>query len=332
MKILLYLEGEKLISKSGIGRAIKHQERALDLAGIDYTTNPKDDYDIVHINTYGFKSLHLLRKAKKRKKKVIVHAHSTKEDFENSFKGSNMLAPMVKNYLTFFYEQADHIITPTPYARDLLRNYGITRPISPVSNGIDLRKYQPDEKKEAAFREYFNLEPGEKAVISAGLYFKRKGIEDFVKVAEQMPDVRFIWFGQINKLLIPQDIVDLVEKNHPANVIFPGYIKGPVFEGAMSGADAFFFPSYEETEGIVVLEALASRQHVLVRDIPVYRGWLDSRSAAMGRSNQEFMAELEAILRGQIDRREAGYQVAESRSISQVAKELVRIYRKVMVE
>ena len=34
----------------------------------------------------------------------------------------------------------------------------------------------------------------------------------------------------------------------------------------------FSFPSREETEGIVVLEALASQQQVLVRDIPVYQG------------------------------------------------------------
>ncbi|MDQ0221877.1 glycosyltransferase [Streptococcus moroccensis] len=330
MKILLYLEGEKLISKSGIGRAIKHQERALTLAGIDYTTNVKEDYDIVHINTYGFRSLRLLRQAKRQGKRVIVHAHSTKEDFENSFKGSNLLAPMVKNYLAHFYQQADHIITPTPYSESLLRSYGITRPISAISNGIELSKYQPDPQKETRFREYFNLEPHQKVVISAGLYFKRKGIVDFVKVAEQMPHVRFIWFGQINKLLIPHDIVDLVEKNHPANVSFPGYIKGPVFEGAMSGADAFFFPSHEETEGIVVLEALASHQHVLVRDIPVYQGWLDRTSVTMGRTNEEFVAALDDILGGQIDRREAGFQVAKGRAIEEVSRQLAAVYRKVM--
>ena len=35
--------------------------------------------------------------------------------------------------------------------------------------------------------------------------------------------------------------------------------------------ESFLFPSREETEGIVVLEALASQQQVLVRDIPVYQ-------------------------------------------------------------
>ncbi len=42
----------------------------------------------------------------------------------------------------------------------------------------------------------------------------------------------------------------------------PGYFKGAVFQGAMTGSDAFF-PIYEETEGIVV-PALASHRISLV--------------------------------------------------------------------
>ena len=52
MKVLLYTENEKIIGKSGLGKAIKHQMKALEKNGIDYTTNIKDDYDILHINTY----------------------------------------------------------------------------------------------------------------------------------------------------------------------------------------------------------------------------------------------------------------------------------------
>ena len=47
MKVLLYTENQKLIGKSGLGKAIKHQMKALELMGIDYTTDPKDDYDIL---------------------------------------------------------------------------------------------------------------------------------------------------------------------------------------------------------------------------------------------------------------------------------------------
>ncbi|MBU5894648.1 hypothetical protein JVW19_22010, partial [Vibrio cholerae O1] len=78
----------------------------------------------------------------------------------------------------------------------------------------------------------FNIEDNQKVVICAGLYFKRKGIDDFVKVAEKMPDVRFIWFGYQNLWTIPGWVRRLVKKNHPNNVLSPGYIKGDVFEGA----------------------------------------------------------------------------------------------------
>ena len=84
MKVLLYLEGKSVLEKSGIGRALHHQMHALDLAGIPYTTDILGDYDVVHINTYGPRSLMLLHAAKRRGKKVIMHGHSTREDFENS--------------------------------------------------------------------------------------------------------------------------------------------------------------------------------------------------------------------------------------------------------
>ena len=138
-------------------------------------------------------------------------------------------------------------------------------PVVAISNGIDLSKYCQSPEKEQAFKNHFQVLPDQKIVMCAALYFKRKGIDDFVKVAEMMPDVRFIWFGETNLWTVPGWVRRLVKKNHPTNVEFPGYIKGDIYEGAMTASDVFFFPSHEETEGIVVLEALASHQKVLVR-------------------------------------------------------------------
>ena len=122
----------------------------------------------------------------------------------------------------------------------------------------------------------------------------------------------------------------LLEKDHPSNVEFPGYFKGAVFQGAMTGSDAFFFPSYEETEGIVVLEALASHQHTVLRDIPVYNGWIDETSSELCHNVDEFVDSLNKVLNGQVDKREAGYKVAESRSIDLVAYQLVEAYQTVL--
>ncbi len=330
MKVLLYLEAENYLRKSGIGRAIKHQERALDLIGQDYTTNPNDDYDIAHVNTYGLKSWRLISRAKKNGKKVIMHGHSTEEDFRDSFIGSNLIAPLFKWYLCRFYQRADAIITPTNYSKKLITSYGITHPIFTVSNGIDLDRYISEPHKEETFRKYFNIQPDEQVVVCAGLYFMRKGIDEFVKVAERMPHVRFIWFGETNKLVIPHKVYKLVTKNHPQNVTFAGYIKGDVFEGAMSAADVFFFPSREETEGIVVLEALASHQHLVLRDIPVYEGWLDNNSAELATDVDGFVNALEKVLSGQSQKQEVGYKVAQSRSIEKIAHQLVEVYKEVM--
>lgn len=318
------------MEKSGIGRALQHQMHALDLAGIPYTTDVLGDYDVVHINTYGPRSLLLLHAAKRRGKKVIMHGHSTKEDFENSFIGSNLFAPLFGKYLAHMYKKADFIITPSEYSKQLIQSYGVTTPIVAVSNGIDLDKYQKDPRKEEVFRNYFQIQPGQKVVVCAGLYFRRKGIEDFVEVARRMPDVRFIWLGSISKWIIPRKIRKLVQRNHPANVEFPGYFKGAVFQGAMSGSDAFFFPSYEETEGIVVLEALASGQHVVLRDIPVYQGWVDEESAELCHDVDEFVSSLRKVLDGRVDKRQAGYKVAQSRAIDDVADQLVQAYQRVL--
>ena len=185
-------------------------------------------------------------------------------------------------------------------------------------------------KKKKSFASILISKKVKKVVICAGLYFKRKGIEDFVEVARRMPDVRFIWLGSINKWIIPRKIRRIVEKDHPSNVEFPGYFKGAVFQGAMTGSDAFFFPSYEETEGIVVLEALASHQHTVLRDIPVYNGWIDETSSELCHNVDEFVDSLNKVLNGQVDKREAGYKVAESRSIDLVAYQLVEAYQTVL--
>lgn len=329
MKVLLYLEGENILKRSGIGRAMRHQEQALDLQGIPWTRNPKEDFDILHANTYGPKTWFLMRRVRKAGRKVIFHGHSTKEDFKDSFLGSNLIAPLFKWYLMRFYKKADLIITPTAYSAHLLASYGLTCPILPLSNGIDLERYQISKKKELAFRSHFALHEDASVVVSAGLYFKRKGLDDFVAVARQFPDVKFIWFGYQPLWSIPAPMRKII-KNPPANVIFPGYIKGEIYEGALTSASCFFFPSREETEGIVVLEALASKQQILVRKIPVYEGWLGEDAAHFANDAESFARALKSLLSQSKVANTAGYAVAESKSIQNIAQELEAAYQEVL--
>ena len=83
MKVLLYTESLKAISKSGLGKAIKHQMKALDSAKISYTNDPNEQpYDVAHINFYLLKSYRLAKKLRKQDVPVVYHAHSTEEDLE----------------------------------------------------------------------------------------------------------------------------------------------------------------------------------------------------------------------------------------------------------
>ena len=333
MKVLIYFEGQQLLSKSGIGRAFDHQKKALESAGVPYSTDENElDFDILHINTYGLNSQRMVRRAKRADKKVIYHAHSTEEDFRNSFIGSNQVSAIYKKHLVRLYSSADFIITPTLYSKKVIEGYGIEQPIEAISNGIDLTRFNRNVEKEKQFRDYFQLPLDKKVIISVGLYFERKGLVDFVEVARRFPEYTFIWFGHTPLYTIPKKIRAIIQGDHPDNVIFPGYIKGDIIEGAYTNADLFFFPSYEETEGIVVLEALASRQHVLVREIPVYDGWLvPGENAYMGRTNEDFCNQIEQIIEKKaIDLRENGWQTAQGKSIQAIGQQLKLVYEKVL--
>lgn len=333
MKVLIYFEGQQLLSKSGIGRAFDHQKKALESAGVPYSTDENElDFDILHINTYGLNSQRMVRRAKRADKKVIYHAHSTEEDFRNSFIGSNQVSAIYKKHLVRLYSSADFIITPTLYSKKVIEGYGIEQPIEAISNGIDLTRFNRNVEKEKQFRDYFQLPLDKKVIISVGLYFERKGLVDFVEVARRFPEYTFIWFGHTPLYTIPKKIRAIIQGDHPDNVIFPGYIKGDIIEGAYTNADLFFFPSYEETEGIVVLEALASRQHVLVREIPVYDGWLvPGENAYMGRTNEDFCNQMEQIIEKKaIDLRENGWQTAQGKSIQAIGQQLKSVYEKVL--
>ena len=139
MKVLLFSEGMNLIKISGLGRAIMHQQKALSLNGIEYTLDPKDDYDVVHINTLGPKSKALAKKAKRNGKRVVYHAHSTEEDFRNSFIGSNLVAGIFKKWICSCYKQGDVIANPTEYSKSLIQGYGIKIPFMPYQTVLTLR-------------------------------------------------------------------------------------------------------------------------------------------------------------------------------------------------
>ena len=296
MKVLLYAKNQQVVSKSGVGKAMSMQKEALLANGVEVTENSEDSYDVVHINTIFPSDYRMAKRAKKEGKKVVYHAHSTKEDFQNSFTGSNLIAPLFKKWIMKCYRLGDIILTATEYSKTLLKGYGIENPVYAISNGVDTSLFSKNILAREDFRKKYGLRQDDKVIMSVGLYFERKGILDFVELAEQMPEYKFIWFGYTPDIQIPSKVRRAVHKSL-TNLIFAGYVPKEELINAYSSCDLFFFPSYDETEGIVVLEALSSEIPVLLRDIPVYENWLENRKDVYkGKTNKEFSSLIKDIL------------------------------------
>jgi len=287
MKTYIYEGGLGIVAKSGVGSAIKHQKNMLKQADIEEAKSWKEA-DIIHMNTVFPDSVLAACLAKMQGKKVVYYGHSTMEDFRNSFIGSNRFASLFKKWICFCYSLGDIVITPTEYSKGLLESYGIQKKIYAVSNGVDTEFFQSrnKEKEKQELHEKYKIPMNRKVVVSAGHLIRRKGILDFLELAKMMPEITFIWFGGGNDSLVTQEVKEAVKKKSE-NVIFAGYVEAEELRNAYCGADAFAFFSYEETEGIVVLEALACEVPVVLRDIPVYKGWIQDQIQAYKVHNLE---------------------------------------------
>lgn len=327
MKIYIYSGGERLVGKSGVGQAIRHQRECLRRSGVDVTDRWTPDAAAVHVNTVLPDSVLAALGAKLRGRKVVWYGHSTMEDFRSSFKGSDALAPLFRRWITFCYGLGDVVLTPTEYSRRLLEGYGLKKPVYSISNGVDTRFFHPDPAARAALRARYGLGAEEKVVVSVGHTIARKGLPEFLELARQLPEARFLWFGWTDPKLVPREIIQAMEAA-PANVLFPGYVGREELREAYQGADVFAFLSHEETEGIVVLEALACGVPTVLRDIPVYEGWLEHGENVYKASNSvEFQRTVSGLLDKTLpDLTAAGRAAAEARSLEQVGKRLKEIY------
>lgn len=331
MKVLLYTEGEKYTKKSGLGKAIKHQMKALEYVKIPYTTNPKDDYDIIHINFYGPKSYYLAKKAKKEGKKVVYHAHSTEEDFKSGFIFCKQVAPLFKKWLIKCYSLGDVIVTPTPYSKKLLEGYGIKKKIYAISNGIELDLFKSDATSGERFRKKYNIKKDDKVIIGIGLYITRKGIVDFVELAKRLKEYKFIWFGYSPLIAATKDVKEAVTTKLD-NLTFAGYVPQQEIKDALNGCDIYIFPTFEETEGIPIIEACACKTTTIVRDIPIFDDWLeDKKDVYKGKNVDDFEKLIKDILNGKLKKLgEDSYQIAKERDIKRVGEQLKKVYESLL--
>ncbi len=328
MKVCLYLELEQSAAWSGgIRQAYENHRRALRLAGVDVTGDPDDDFDLLHLETLGPRSFYLAERFSGTRP-LVVHAHTTAEDFANSFVMSDVLAPHLGRVLTHYYNKADVIVAPSEYTRRVLVAHGVTRPIDVVSNGVDLRRFASLRRPRLLGRGRLLLSGV--VVFAVGLVLLRKGVDLFAEVARHLPHLTFVWFGRIHRAVKPETLRVIEEA--PLNLHFPGYVDDIV--QAYAAGDIFFFPSAVENEGIAILEAAAAGRPLVLRDAACFADrFVHAENCLKADDVDGFAREIarladHADLRAQLGVR--ARQFAEARSLDQVGRSLRGIYGRVL--
>lgn len=334
LRVLVPRGMDQLARESGIGAAIRHQEKVIRSLGHEVVHSPLDDFDVVHLNTPFPDTPLLARWARLRRRPVLMWAHSTEDDFRDSFTGANAVAPLFRRWIAHLYRRGDAVVTPSGYARELISapKYGLRAPIHVLSNGVDTSFFRPDPSARGRLRESLGLGPEAEVVVSVGMQLVRKGIVDWVELARSMPGTTFVWYGRTDPRMLTAAVRRALA-GAPANALFPGYVQAAELRDAYCGADAFCFLTTEETEGIVLLEALACGAPVLVRGIPLYRDQFPDGEVTHQVTGEgpAFVAatarKLRALLDGELaDLRAAGRAAAEDVDLDRVAERLAAIY------
>ncbi|HLD00032.1 MAG TPA: glycosyltransferase family 4 protein [Patescibacteria group bacterium] len=329
MTACLYLEFSRITLEGGIMTAWKTQCNALRAAGVKVVTNPSEPHDVLHVYLPLLRSRWLVQKYHWMGKPLVTHVHVTAEDFKNSFRGSNLITPLMRWWLTGYYRKGDVILTPTEYTRHLVADrYHLSKDkMIAISNGIDVAGFSPNKDLREEYRKRYNM----KGIVafSLGWVFPRKGIFTFADVARKFSDTQFFWFGQSAPKAMthaPRPI------NPPENANFAGFIDSA--KGAMNAGDIFFFPSYEENQGIVVLEAAANGKAILLRDIPVYEGWMKhGENCFKAKTDEEFEKYLKILLNDEKLRKqfgEAARTMVKEHDLIHIGQKLKGIYESVL--
>lgn len=121
-----------------------------------------------------------------------------------------------------------------------------------IYNWIDISKFTPRDTK--AIRESIGFDDKDFVVLGvAQIWSPSKGLDSFIKLAKQCPDIKIAIVGKV------------LQTDLPANIILLGVVSDTQkLIDYYSMADVFFNPSLRETFGKVTVEAMATGTPAIV--------------------------------------------------------------------
>lgn len=161
----------------------------------------------------------------------------------------------------FNYKQCndvDAVIVPSRAMFDILKGYRIDRPMEIIATGLDDDFFKPGNGEK--FRQQHQIEADRPVLVHIGRMAHEKNVDfllnTLVHIKKSMKDVLLILAGEgpaeahlrkLSKTLGLQD-----------NVLFVGYLdRNTALSDCYCAGDVFVFASRTETQGLVLLEAMA---------------------------------------------------------------------------
>jgi 1,2-diacylglycerol 3-alpha-glucosyltransferase len=152
----------------------------------------------------------------------------------------------------------DAVVVPSFPMQAVLREYGVTVPLEVIPTGLELQRVAGGDGQ--AFRRQHGIAPDRPTLVHVGRVAFEKNIDFLlrmlVRVREHVRDVLLVICGEgpalmhLRRLALRLGVTD--------NVLFVGYLdrtKGLL--DCYCAGDAFVFASRTETQGLVLLEAMA---------------------------------------------------------------------------
>lgn len=152
----------------------------------------------------------------------------------------------------------DGMVVPSHPMLQVLRDYGITTPTEVIPTGIAPESFVAGDR--AAFRQKYGIAQDRPMLLFVGRVAHEKNIDFLLKVADrvrhEIPDVLFVIAGEgPARESLASEVATL---GLGENVMFLGYLnRNTELNSCYCSADIFIFASRTETQGLVLLEAMA---------------------------------------------------------------------------
>lgn len=247
---------------------------------------------------------------------TVAHVHFLPETLDGSVKLPGFAQAGYKKYVMSFYKRADHLVVVNPsFIKEMIKAGLDKEKITYIPNFVSKKKFynQSSEKKKQT-REKYSIDDNAFVVLAAGQIQTRKGVSDFIKVAEMLPDVSFVWAGGFSFGVITdgyQELKKIVE-NPPENVKFTGIVSRDEMNNLFNAADVYFSPSYNELFPMTILEAASTETPILLRNLDLYKDILDGKYL-YGDDNETFKDHIENLKN---DKNIYALQIEKSKEIS----------------